>query len=170
MKFKCENCGKEHDGTYGSGRFCNTICSHSFSSKTNNEKRRSNISKTFKEKKYSFQHLSKEIRKSMTIKAHEVLKEKREWLYNHGKWEDLPLSYKKRKILEEQNGKCLICGLYSWRGKPLVLHLDHIDGNKKNYSRENLRYICPNCHSQTDTYCGNKQKLPQFEYLKTTKK
>lgn len=54
--------------------------------------------------------------------------------------------------------------------KNIVLHFDHINGHKNDNSRENVRFLCPNCHSQTKTYCGNKQKLPEFEYLKTTKK
>lgn len=39
-------------------------------------------------------------------------------------------------------------------GKPLVLELDHIDGNNQNDQRHNLRYLCPNCHSQTPTFRG----------------
>lgn len=39
-----------------------------------------------------------------------------------------------------------------WNGKPIVLQIDHIDGDCKNNRYENLRLICPNCHTQTDTY------------------
>ena len=38
--------------------------------------------------------------------------------------------------------------------KPIVLELEHIDGNHSNNERENLEAICPNCHSQTDTWRG----------------
>lgn len=41
-----------------------------------------------------------------------------------------------------------------WNGKLLKLHLDHIDGNSENHKLNNLRILCPNCHSQTDTYAG----------------
>lgn len=44
-------------------------------------------------------------------------------------------------------------------GKPLALHLDHINGINNDHSIENLRFLCPNCHSQTDTYCGRNIKV-----------
>jgi 5-methylcytosine-specific restriction endonuclease McrA len=51
------------------------------------------------------------------------------------------------------------CGVDTWLGKPITLHLDHIDGDNTNNRIENLRLLCPNCHSQTSTYCGrNKGK------------
>ena len=50
--------------------------------------------------------------------------------------------------------RCEICGLSEWNGKPIPLQLDHIDGNSHNHLFENLRMICPNCHAQTETYCG----------------
>jgi hypothetical protein len=46
----------------------------------------------------------------------------------------------------------------TWRGRPLVLHVDHIDGRLWDCRPENLRFLCPNCHSQTPTYAGRKSK------------
>jgi hypothetical protein len=62
-----------------------------------------------------------------------------------------------KKYLAEKRGyRCEECGLsYFWNGKPLVLQLDHIDGNSDNNLPSNLRLICPNCHSQTDTFCSS---------------
>lgn len=51
--------------------------------------------------------------------------------------------------------KCSECGLHSvWNNKPIVMHLDHINGNNRDFRIANLRLLCPNCHSQTETYCG----------------
>ena len=56
-------------------------------------------------------------------------------------------------ILKEQNNVCAICGSPPiWNGKPLVFVLDHIDGHASHNYRNNLRMICPNCDSQTDTF------------------
>ncbi|WP_328312590.1 HNH endonuclease [Streptomyces sp. NBC_00442] len=50
---------------------------------------------------------------------------------------------------------CAMCGTEpAWRGKPLPLEVDHIDGDWRNNRIENLRLLCPNCHSTTDSYRG----------------
>lgn len=49
-----------------------------------------------------------------------------------------------------------------WQGKELRLQVDHIDGNRENNGLENLRFLCPNCHTQTDTYCGKNTKRSKF--------
>lgn len=48
--------------------------------------------------------------------------------------------------------KCLICDINAWRDQKLNLEIDHIDGNSSDNRIENLRFLCPNCHSQTHTF------------------
>ena len=54
---------------------------------------------------------------------------------------------------------CAGCGRGpKWQNKPLMLQIDHINGDSTDQRIENLRFLCPNCHSQTDNFCGRKNK------------
>lgn len=61
---------------------------------------------------------------------------------------------KERLIAENYlKEECSECGIGNkWNGKQLVLQLDHIDGDSSNHKLENLRILCPNCHTQTETW------------------
>ena len=67
-------------------------------------------------------------------------------------------TFKQKEIIPY---KCEICGLLPfWNGKPLVLTLDHKNGRNKDNRIENLRWVCPNCDRQSDTYgMRNKKDL-----------
>jgi 5-methylcytosine-specific restriction endonuclease McrA len=55
---------------------------------------------------------------------------------------------------------CAVCGISDWRGRPLSLELNHVNGDGNDNRLANLRLLCPNCHSQTDTWGGrNKGRL-----------
>lgn len=60
--------------------------------------------------------------------------------------------------------KCAICGCTEWQGKTLSLELDHINGINNDNRLENLRFLCPNCHSQTSTYGSRNQQFNSSEY------
>ena len=67
--------------------------------------------------------------------------------------------------------KCTECGISEYNSKPIRLQIDHIDGNNKNDTIENYRYLCPNCHTQTDTWGvknvskEGKKRMTQAAYL-----
>jgi 5-methylcytosine-specific restriction endonuclease McrA len=65
----------------------------------------------------------------------------------------------KRRLLRAgllQN-RCEVCDITEWLGEPLIIQIDHINGVRGDYRLENLRMLCPNCHSQTGTY-GRKKR------------
>lgn len=67
----------------------------------------------------------------------------------------------KRRLIQEgyKEDKCEICGQTNiWNGKTLVLQVDHINGDHYDNRLENLRIVCPNCHTQTDTFASKKSK------------
>ena len=74
----------------------------------------------------------------------------------------------KRRLIKENKlpYKCAYCGnTGEWNGKPLVLQLDHINGINNDHRIENLRFLCPNCHSQTQSYSGkNKANKRDVNY------
>lgn len=71
----------------------------------------------------------------------------------------------KENLLKYECNSCkVIDQIFYGAKKELSLHLDHIDGNPTNNKLENLRFLCPNCHSLTDTYCGKNTKR-ELKYI-----
>jgi hypothetical protein len=64
----------------------------------------------------------------------------------------------KRLLMLGWLDECAICGLSIWLEKPIRLHVDHKNGEHTDNRLENLRLLCPNCHSQTKTYSGRNRK------------
>jgi len=66
----------------------------------------------------------------------------------------------KRDLLEAGilENRCGWCGISEWRGKPICIQIDHINGIRNDNRIENLRMLCPNCHSQTETFAARNIK------------
>jgi hypothetical protein len=81
----------------------------------------------------------------------------KKWLDETKFWPGQVPGWAKREIANQKGDNCEICGITEYNSKPIILECDHIDGNHSNNKIENLRLVCPNCHSQTPTY-KNKNK------------
>ena len=84
-------------------------------------------------------------RKKLVYKTSDILKGK----HPHYQTFKLKKRLLKEKILEN---KCSICYIIEQQGKEINCELDHIDGDRTNHRLKNLRILCPNCHSQTETF------------------
>lgn len=84
-------------------------------------------------------------------KSHEEL-----LVRKNGDYREKPFKLRRGLIENGRPYVCEECDLSEWRGKPLNLQVDHKDGDWRNNVATNLRFICPNCHSQTPNHSGSK--------------
>lgn len=104
--------------------------------------------RTFRYNAEKYGLYSPKIRKGADIKKYEL-----EDILN-GKYPQYSSSKLLNRLVKEgyKEFKCESCGLIDWKGNKISLELNHKDGIHSNHSLSNLEILCPNCHSQTDTY------------------
>lgn len=154
----CQKCGKgfERDPTAKwIKKFCSRSCANT---RTHSEETKQKIATSNRASWNSFdvakkQQITKGIAAARAV-AHKNKRIESVRKLHEDDFDTLSIHFKRLRVLQEQEQKCLHCGFDEWLGKQLVLELDHINGDKHDNRRENLRFLCPNCHSQTDTWRG----------------
>jgi len=149
----CLKCETPHEK---SGKYCCRSCANSrtFTAETNEKKRNSGLEFYSKLTRDERKQLHVEKTKLYDFDGHQrkvqEANRKREWSKSY---EEMSHTSVRKRLLHERNHTCEECGIGNeYNGKKLSLELDHIDGNSKNNKIENLRILCPNCHSQTPTH------------------
>jgi len=119
----------------------------------NRAKNSQGAKKTWKRERSSSNNLYMD---SMRKKSIERKKADAKIRFDSGQSNHLSNSAIKRILIDHYNrgDNCELCGIKDWGDQPLTLELDHIDGDNFNNSLDNLRFICPNCHSQTTNFRG----------------
>lgn len=168
MKINCKQCGREFDGRK-SRLFCSLSCSASFNNKGvchNPKKKRDaclncNIILT---------------KKSQTKFCSNACANEHKWVTKQVPIIEAGLcttsTTVKKYLLMTRGEQCEECGqLPVWHEKSLTLQIDHIDGNSDNNNLDNVRILCPHCHSQTDTFVSrNIKNTRRNSYLRIYKR
>lgn len=143
----CKFCNKSIPENKKDNIFCNHSCSASFNNKGI---RRHGVNRN---KKCGFCNKETDNSKFCSNKCHKnfIWEETKKVILETGR----ATKSSARRLLEEQQGrKCQMCGLSEWLGHPLLLILDHMNGDPEDWSIANLRLICSNCDTLTPTYKG----------------
>ena len=149
----CPKCNTLHEK---SGKYCCRSCANSrvFTEEAKEKKRNKSLTFWSQFDDAGRKEHHKEKMKLYDFDAHQKkvqeANRKREWSKSY---EEMSHTSVRKRLLHERNHTCEECGIRNeYNGKPLSLELDHKDGNSKNNKIENLRILCPNCHSQTPTH------------------
>jgi RNA polymerase subunit RPABC4/transcription elongation factor Spt4 len=162
---KCNNikCNNSADPKLGTGKYCSRSCSNARQHSAETKRKISEgVVRTGARNPPPTEKTLKKFRASIS-KHYEQLNASKPF-------EELGERSKRQLVFKEQGEKCPHCGLSEWRGEPITLELDHADGNRLNNARENLRLLCPNCHSLTKTWRGrnienHKKIIPDSDVL-----
>lgn len=162
----CPKCLSEHNK---SGTYCSRSCANSrvFTEESKKKRQESN-------KRYWYQLSEKDKIKQIKILSEASPRSTEKYFKSLFEiaWEDLGIGAKRLRVILEQDGKCNKCNIDNWLGQTITLEYEHKDGNNENNARENVEALCPNCHSQTSTWRGRKNRKNQNfieKYLKMNK-
>ena len=148
----CKNCGKGFQPKWKKNMFCSSSCSATY-----NNKKKGRMSETCEFCKKEFYKRHRDARFCSIKCSSENLRNNKikKFLLGELSDEQVRTPSIRRYLVLRQEGKCEICGSEPFHnGRVLVFVVDHIDGDCTNNNHENIRAICPNCNSQTETFTG----------------
>lgn len=161
---KCKFCGAEaHYQTKGGSWICMPIWNKCPEVRKKFANKRIG-NKPIRDYKAAYQNLPQETKDRMNWakgktsiedpRIHEIDVETRINQLNNGELPNIQTFKLKNWLIKHgiKENKCEICGCSEWNGKPIICQLHHKDGNKHNNALDNLQMLCPNCHSQTETF------------------
>ena len=150
----CPKCNTEHSKP---GTFCSRSCANSREWSDEAKKQKGKALKKFIEENPSWYERRAATDKVRLQTLRTTLFAKNLERFLEGKM--VTRANIKKWLIETQGEVCSICNLLpTWNGKFLSLQVDHINGINNDNRSENVRLVCPNCHSQTDTFAGKKHK------------
>ena len=155
---KCKKCKNDFQPQKGLINFCSLTCRNS---REKSDETKNKISNGVKNSEKFRQSLNNSVKFIDYKKRAKKNKETWDKKILHAEYETLSFERLRKRIKLEQDNKCNKCGIDSWNDKPIVLELEHKDGDHNNNKRENLESLCPNCHSQTETWRGKNKKNKQ---------
>jgi hypothetical protein len=150
---KCDyGCGNSANYKMTSGKWC---CESHYNSCPANKKKNSAAIKLAIEENRVIPHSER------YKNASDDSKNKMVW--NKGKFTNTIFEYgsggnHRGLLIKERGHRCEMCNNTMWNELPITLELEHIDGDKLNNTKDNLKLLCPNCHSQTPTWRRRKVK------------
>lgn len=94
------------------------------------------------------------------ILTHVKVSAKLEDIIFNNKYPNYSSSKLLKRLVDEgyKKYKCEICGISEWNKMSISLQLHHKNGNHNDNNLDNLQILCPNCHSQTDSYSGKSSR------------
>jgi hypothetical protein len=163
----CLTCGNKITNKYAK-KFCNRSCAAKFNgSKYPKRKKTSKQSTCLQCKNIFLYHEHASTGKFCSNKCCGIYRFENETIKRIENGESCHSETLKKYLSKTKGYKCEICNLNEWNKKEISLHVDHIDGNSDNNFPLNLRLLCPNCHSQTETFSGrNVKNSKRSSYMK----
>lgn len=169
---KCDyGCGNDGKFTLNNGKFC---CSEKYQSCPELKKKNSVGVKKSSNRTLWYENLPDTTKEKMAWSKGITLTPNEKIFVCNGTHST---DFVKKRIISSQLKlyKCDQCGIDEWFGSKITLELDHINGINNDHRLENLRFLCPNCHSLTDTWRGRntnsgKVKVSDDELLTAYKK